>query len=239
MTRETLNKMTVKALRDLARELSLSGHTRMKKAELVEAIAARQASPEPAPAPPAVTAAPEAPSSPPAERKVFPPQLSELGELPQQYGRTQIVLMLQKPGYLYAYWEVREEDLAAARARIGRVDARLVMRAHNLTGGIHTDIEVHCPVGDWFFHTEWGGVRVRVDIGLRAPDGHFIVLAKSNELELPTGGPSDRVDAEWAVQESEFEALYALSGGMDQGDSAQLQRVMREGWGLSSSGWRR
>jgi hypothetical protein len=186
-----------------------------------------------------VEAAEEPPSSPPSERKVYPPQLSELGELPQHYGRTQIVLMLQKPGYLYAYWEVREDDLAAARARIGKVDARLVMRAHNLSGGIHKDIEVHCPVGDWFFHTEWGGARVRVDIGLRAPDGHFIVLASSNELELPTGSPSDRVDAEWAVQESEFEALYALSGGLDQGDSAQLQRVMREGWGLSSSGSRR
>lgn len=242
MKPETLKKMTVKALRDLAREFSVPGFSRMRKAELIEALQARrEISEPPAPAVAATGAAVEAPASapasPPAQRP-SPPRLSELGDLPQQYGKTQITLLLQKPGYLYAYWEVREEDLAAARARIARADARLVMRAHNLSAGHFTDIEVHCPVGDWFFRSEWGGARVRVDIGLRGPDGQFIVLASSNELELPTGRPSDRVDAEWAVQESEFEAMYALSGGLDQGDSAQLQRVIREGWGPSSAGSR-
>jgi len=162
--------------------------------------------------------------------------LSELGDLPQHYDSTRIVLLVQKPGYLYAYWEVREDDLAAARARIGRTDARLVMRAHNLTEGHHTDIEVHCPVGDWFFQSEWTGAEVRVDIGLKGPDGRFIVLASSNVVGVPTGKPSDRVDPEWAIQESEFEAIYALSGGLHQGDSAQLQRLMREGWGPNWSG---
>ena len=38
MKPEALNKMTVKALRDLARELAVTGYSRMKKAELVDAI---------------------------------------------------------------------------------------------------------------------------------------------------------------------------------------------------------
>ena len=91
-----------------------------------------------------------------------------------------------------------------------------------------------------FFPVEWHGHRVRVDLGLRGPDGSFVLLASSNEVTLPLARPSDRTDPEWAVLESEFEAIYALSGGIAQGDSAQLQRVMREGWGPSSSsgGWR-
>jgi|GEM_PF-2389798 hypothetical protein len=242
MKPEVLNKMTVKALRDLARELSVTGFSRMRKPELVEAILARREAPRSTAASkrPAVPAAAEAavPASAPssAPQRPAPPSLTELGDLPTHYDRTRITLMVQKPGYLYAYWEIREDDLAGARARIGRVDARLVMRANNLTEGHFNDIEVHCPVGDWFFPCDWAGHRVRVDFGLRGPDGRFILLASSNEVVLPLARASDRVDPEWAVQESEFEAIYALSGGLDQGDSAQLQRVMREGWGPSSLG---
>jgi hypothetical protein len=247
MKPEALSKLTVKALRDLARELSVPGFSKMKKDDLVEAVLARQSAHAtgPGPAPAMATAVEEAgapsSSSGPAEApRPVGPRLSELGELPQHYGRTRITLMVQKPGYLYAYWEVREHDLAAARARVGRSDARLVMRAQNLTEGYHTDIEVHSPVGDWFFQNEWHGHRVRVDLGLRGPDGTFVLLASSNEVEMPLARPSDRTDPEWAVLESDFEAIYALSGGLAQGDSAQLQRVMREGWGPSSSsgGWR-
>ena len=114
------------------------------------------------------------------------------------------------------------------------------MLFRSLSEGYFADIEVHSPVGDWFFPVEWHGHRVRVDLGLRGPDGSFVLLASSNEVTLPLARPSDRTDPEWAVLENEFEAIYALSGGIAQGDSAQLQRVMREGWGPSSSsgGWR-
>jgi hypothetical protein len=242
MTPQTLNKMTVKALRDLARELSVAGYTRMKKAELVDAIAACQREPAKAPQaamgtmPPPVEATSSAGSAPPQRHA---PRLSDLGDLPARYGRTRATLMVQKPDYLYAYWEILDEDLAAARASMGRVEARLVMRAHNVSAGIHTDIEVHAPVGDWFFKTDWAGNRVKVEIGLKGPDGRFIVLAVSNEVDLPSAKASDRVDPEWAIQEDQFEAIYALSGGFSPGDSAQLQRLMREGWGPSSGDWRR
>jgi len=240
MTPQTLNKMTVKALKDLARELSVPGYSKMRKGELVDAIVARQTQPDREPRaavgemPPPVPAS--APSSPGPQRHA--PRLSDLGDLPPRYGRTRATLMVQKPDYLYAYWEIRDDELASARAGMGRVDARLVMRAHNVSAGIHTDIEVHAPIGDWFFKTDWAGSRVKVEIGLKGPDGRFIVLAVSNEVELPSAKASDRVDPEWAIQEDQFEAIYALSGGFTQGDSAQLQRIMREGWGPSSAGRR-
>jgi len=243
MTPQTLNKMTVKALRDLARELSIKGYSGMRKAELVDAICARQREPDRDTRAATGGMPPRVESSAPSSASTGPPRhaprLSDLGDLPTQYGRTCATLMVQKPEYLYAYWEIREEDLAAARASMGRVDARLVMRAHNVSAGVHTDIEVHAPVGDWFFKTDWSGGRVKVEIGLKGPDGRFIVLAVSNEVELPSARASDRVDPEWAIQEEQFEAIYALSGGFNPGDSAQLQRVMREGWGPSSGDWRR
>jgi hypothetical protein len=241
MTPQTLTKMTVKALRDLARELSVKGYTRMRKDELVDAIAARQREPDREPQVPVGTMPPpvQAPSSAPPAPQRHAPRLSDLGDLPARYGRTRATLMVQKPDYLYAYWEIRDEELASARASMGRVDARLVMRAHNLTAGLQTDIEIHAPVGDWFFKTGWAGSRVKVEIGLKGPDGRFIVLAVSNEVGVPSAKASDRIDPEWAIQEGQFEAIYALSGGFTQGGSAQLQRVMREGWGPSSSDWRR
>jgi hypothetical protein len=144
---------------------------------------------------------------------------------------------MQKPGYLYAYWELRDDHLDDARKELGDRGA-LTLRVNDVQTSDWYDITVHSPVGDWFFRTDWVGRTVRVDLGLLGPDGRFLVLASSNALPIPTGKPSDRVDPEWAVRDAEFERIYALSGGLNQaGGSADIQRVLREGW-LPSSGTR-
>ena len=149
-----------------------------------------------------------------------------------------MVLLLQKPGYLYAYWELRDDHLDNARKELGDWGA-LTLRVKDVLGGAWYDITVHSPVGDWFFRTEWVGRTVLLELGLLGPDGRFLVLATSNRVGIPTGKASDRVDPEWAVRDAEFERIYALSGGLanQAGGSGDIQRMLREGW-LPSSGTR-
>lgn len=239
MNRKSLQKLTVKALRDLGRELSIKGLARLKKAELVEAILAARPEPEPAARAQAEAIAPPAAEfhgSPPPQPSGPAASLSDLGDLGDRYGQTRVVLLVQKPGYLYTYWEVRDEDLGSGWDRLGSRDGRLALRVHDLRENAHFDIEVHCPVGDWFFQTGWMDRHLRVDLGLKGRDGRFIVLASSNVVAMGSGRPSNRVDPEWAIRDKDFEAMYALSGGLTQGgESVSVQRIIREGW-LPSSG---
>ncbi|MFQ5509372.1 MAG: DUF4912 domain-containing protein [Leptospirillia bacterium] len=236
MQRATLEDMTVKALRELARELGVVGMSKRRKAEVIEAILL--ASPDDVVEPPTEVSAPTppeaAPASMPAQSRGGGAQLRSLGDLPGRYGVDRIVLLIQKPGYLYTYWEVTEDSLSQGRLDLGIAGTPLALRVYDLSGDHFFDIEVHCPVGDWYIPTDWEGRQVRVEIGLMGPGGRFYVLASSNELRVPKSTPSTQVDAEWAIRDKDFEALYALSGGFATGASDQIQRAMREGWGPSS-----
>lgn len=243
MDRNALKKLTVKALRELARELGVPGRTRMTKPQLVEAISAHQERaasqpdiPPPAPSPSLqeVQAHGEAPSSG-SSRPRADVTLTDVGQLPERYGHSRVVLLLQKPGFLYTYWELRDDHLDDARAQLGEWGS-LILRVKDQHGPDWYDITVHSPVGDWFFRTDWLGRTVFLDLGLRAADGRFVTLATSNRVEIPTGKASDRVDPEWMVRDEEFARMYALSGGLNPGSgSGDIQRLLREGW-LPSSG---
>lgn len=247
MDRKALQKLTVKALRELAREVGVPGRTRLTKPQLVEAISARQeavvkgTAPEPqagTPAPaPEITAHGDAPGSGSESggRPRADVSLTDVGQLPERYGQSRVVLLLQKPGYLYAYWELRDDQLDGARKDLGEWGT-LTLRVKEVRGSDWYDITVHSPVGDWFFRTDWLGRTVCLELGLRGSAGRFIVLAVSNRVTIPTGKASDRIDPEWSVRDADFERMYALSGGLNPGaGSADIQRLLREGW-LPSSG---
>lgn len=236
MNRKELEQMSVVALRELGRALSIPAVAKKRKAELVTAILAQQPDeaknvvaerPEPGLATQPSNTTPSATSGPATSAA---PRLSDLGELPASYGETRITLLTQKPGHLYTYWEVRDDDLSGGRQRLAAPDAKMILRACEATNGDFFDIEIHCPVGDWFFQIQWSDQAVYVEIGLRAPDGRFLSLATSNEVISPSPGPSSRVDPEWAIRDAEFKTIYRLSGGNEIGSSSgSVQRTRPAG----------
>ena len=242
MERQTLERMTLTALRDLARELAVKNAGAMERDALVEAILLGDGPGQPAPAPAlGVTHMPFAGSATVVQTDAPPPHfgvpISEMGALPRAYGRTRVVVLAQKPGYFYAYWEVREDDLAAARGNLGGVDAALVLRVSEVPGAALKDIAIYDAVGEWFFDAEVSWQSIRVILGLKTADEQWVTLAESAEVRAPAAGPSARTDPEWSIKEGDFETIYALSGGLEQGPgSARLQRVMGEGWVPTSSG---
>ncbi len=262
MEQSVLSKMTVKALRALAHELGVKRANSMKKKRLIAALMAVSGQSKAVSAMDQVSGAPDqsldpspavhpddAPfqgssslfqgSSSSVLKPAMPtaaPRLSELSELPEHYGTTRVVLLVQKPGYLYTYWEITEDDLNQARAKANG-DHVMVLRVREQPGDGFHDIEIHSPVGDWFFSFALNWQQIFVELGLLTADGRFISLARSADATQAVSTPSARTDPKWSVREGEFESIYALSGGLTQrGGSEQIQRILREGWSPSSAG---
>jgi len=236
MQRNTLEQMTVKALRALAHELGVTGADAYGKAALVDALLAAPATHGAAET---MDVAPGAPdgllaASQPVQPVISGVPVTTMGTLPTCYGETRICLMVQKPGHMYTYWEVTDADLNQARSRTDG-NFHMVLRVFEKPGSLFHDIEVFEPVGEWFFTTSLDWQRLQVSIGLRTADGQFVSIASSADVVRPSHRPSTHTDPKWSIQDGEFESIYALSGGTSgRGGSAHIQRVLRGGG--SSSG---
>src|SRR5213592_1222540 len=88
-------------------------------------------------------------------------------ELPDHYGRTELVLMVVDPFLLFAYWEVTPESLGQAQDALGAEmeGARAVLRFHAIT---RSNI-VHTPRAGVSARDEERWMRVRF-MRRRKPD---------------------------------------------------------------------
>jgi uncharacterized protein DUF4912 len=106
---------------------------------------------------------------------------------------TELVLIDVDPRQVHAYWNVQESSLAEAAGLAGP-GASLVLRFHDLTEGGDTprpfDVEVQGSSGQSYVDL-WGDAkRCVAELGLRAPDGRFFLLARSNKAETPRASVS-------------------------------------------------
>ncbi len=181
-----------------------------------------------------------------------PPEEFRLpAELPYHYGDDRIVLLVRDPHWAYSYWEVSRKKLEIERGNLGKAgeDAYLALRVYDVTdirfaGGNdhgHYDIGIYDRVGNWYINTGMPGRSFIVDLGLKTQDGKFITLARSNVVRTPRDSVSDILDEEWMIPDSDFERIFALSGGLSAftGASSADIRLAAGGklpFGISSPG---
>jgi len=138
---------------------------------------------------------------------------------------------------------VPADRLEREQARLGR-DARLCVRLYDVTGisfdGTNAtsifDQEVYERVGSWYFSIDRPSHTFCADIGIRATDGRFVSIARSNVAATPRGDVSDVTDEEWMLLEEEFLKLYGLAGGLAGGrglaagglSSPQMQELLKQ-----------
>ncbi len=180
-----------------------------------------------------------------------PARAPDAPELPQRYGLDRLVLLVRDPYWGYAWWELTQERLHAGRRQLGE-PAPVVVRFYDVSeidwdGSNHHhsfDIEVQDTAGNWFVELGRPGATWIAELGVRAADGRFLALVRSNAVTLPRDGMSSVVDEEWMVLEEEYRKLFALSGGEAIGlGSAEILRWLEErlrrellGGGISSFG---
>lgn len=140
-------------------------------------------------------------------------------DLPFAYGDNRIVLVPKNPQWAYAYWEVSGEKFEEAKKSSGVTDGKLTLRVYDVTlkefnGGnanAYFDIELPGGVREWFV----GGLNPKAnyitDLGLKAGDGRFVTVVRSNAIDTPSNSISDRVDEEWMIIEEYFKKILERS----------------------------
>ena len=122
----SLDEMTLRQLRRVASRYGVSRYSRMRKDQLLAAIqdAQRQESAAPLAAAHSsdrldVQEQVEATKFDTGMTKLYDPALAiadeSLGELPEGYGESRVVLMPRDPQWAYAYWDIPNENKVALR----------------------------------------------------------------------------------------------------------------------------
>ena len=233
-----LEERTVMQLRREALDRGVRGAARMNKETLVELLlplldgqqsATSGAAQEPAP----VAVAPVEPGY------VFP----------ESYGVDRVVLLTRDPDWLYAYWDISGDTWASLIQRgvthPGKGWTR-VLRLYDVTAAgngqeprLLGDLELDEAAREHYFKAPAADRYYLVEFGYRAANGEFLLIARSNLVQVPRKQPSDVVDERWGTL---YEDAFRLSlAGSDPRraalGSADLTRTL-EGFlaeGLSSS----
>lgn len=215
MDRKQLSALTVAQLRDLAAAHGIANTKKLRKVDLVDAIADALAATPPAGAvipprgqAPAPAARPAGSSSvipaPPAPPQKGPdPGLP----IPDRYGRDRLVLMVQDPWHVFAYWEITPESLARLRGTVG--DGPIVLVLHTPNGREQREVDL---AGGNYYLSLAPDADYRAELALRDAKGHLHILAVSNSVRTPPAAPSDRADEAWMAVDETFHELLDRAG---------------------------
>jgi hypothetical protein len=241
--------------------------------KIAEAAAPARPAPIPTPAPvaPLRPAVPRATAPPPAAAPI--PRASAAGvpavpdlrpapapapcDIPWSYGDNRVTALARDPQWAFAYWEVSDEAIAAARGRTSDPAAGLALRVYDSTNRLfnglnahhHWDLGVDRATTSYYFRVGRPGCTIHVDIGVRAADGAFAPIARSGAVGMPRDSVSPDGRADWStVLRSGAGYSYhhrfvpppiSPAGPSDPHDSpgpAEFERVFQH---LAGEGWTR
>ena len=127
--------------------------------------------------------------------------------IPDHYGRTELVLMVMDPLHLFAYWEVTPESLREAQDALGaEMDgAGAVVRFYDIslihfdgTNAHHTfDIDIGLEARGWYVPVWTADKSYCADLGFVARTGRFHAIVRSNVIQTPRAGVSGNRDERW------------------------------------------
>lgn len=179
--------------------------------------------------------------APEPARQNLPPARTEderTNNLPDRYGSNEIVAMVKDPYWAHAYWEItaaKQQEFSEEFGPGAWEESRPVIRVHDVTevedfngsNAPFDDIEIDDFANSWYIHLGRPDHSFYLDLGRRLPGGHFVTLARSNRVSLPSNAPSNIIDPLWPP----LEALWSgqvLAWGSNVGSSPSI-------WGISSA----
>jgi len=111
-------------------------------------------------------------------------------DIPFQYHKDRAVVLTVDPRFVFTYWEIKQESIHEAMARLGH-RAKLTLRFYDVsaTGNPEAspswDIEVFDRLGNWYLRLDYPEQHLCMDVGMKNEFGHFHRIARSNYIKLP------------------------------------------------------
>jgi hypothetical protein len=128
-------------------------------------------------------------------------------DLPEAYGVTRLVLLARDPYWIHAYWEIAPDSLVPVQFQTGNDFPRsaYVLRIYDVTQidfkGANAkrwfDIEVGPEARSWYVNIWSDNASYCADLGLRTPEGRFILIARSNTVATPRKEAGSSQDTRW------------------------------------------
>jgi hypothetical protein len=166
----------------------------------------------------------DAPAAPTAPAATGPGQRYALGptpptpaaapkaELPDAYGTGQLFLTARDPHWLYAYWDLTQQQLRKYNAL--SVDRHLVLRVYRdaLAGEPLSQIHVHPESRNWFVPVPAAAAKYLADLGYFDAKRHWVSVAVSKATLTPPENLSEDVSVRFATipPEIPFAQLLAM-----------------------------
>ena len=203
--RPPLEEMTLRQLRKVASECSISRYSRMRKDQLLASIQEVQRT--------KISLSPSRTLEAQEEVEAAKFELGQedrtggtlasvdegLGDLPGGYGESRVVLMPRDPQWAYTYWDIPNQHKEDLRRQGGQ---QLALRLYDVTDmsleyqSPHSIQEYPCDelAREWYLPMPVSDRDYVVDIGYRCADGRFLVLARSAPVRVPPVYPSDWIE---------------------------------------------
>jgi len=131
----------------------------------------------------------------------------DAGELPWAYGDNRITAMVRDPDSAYLYWEITDEGIAAARARLGNAGSHgwCNIRVYDTTGrdfdgtnaNDYFDIRVDRADREYYLMIRRPTSSMHAEIGIKTHEGFFQPIARSGRADFPRNAPSPNSLLEW------------------------------------------
>lgn len=210
--RPPLTEMTLRQLRRVASAYGVSRYSRMRKEQLLAAIQDIERTRFSTPIPSRTLEAQEAVEAtkfdvgqddlqqePVAGGIALATVDLDLGDLPEGYGESRIVLMPRDPQWAYTYWDIPNEHKEELRRQGGQ---QLALRIYDVTDidlgyqSPHNVQEYPCDelAREWYLPVPVSDRDYTIEIGYRCADGRWLVLARSAPVRVPPVYPSDWIE---------------------------------------------
>lgn len=174
------------------------------------------------------------------------PQPLEPRDLPESYGQTRIVLLPVDPYLVHAYWEITPSRLEEVRDSLSDVhqEARGTLRFYETPGMVsgaangrgRFDVDIDLQARNWYIHLWSPEKSYCVELGLRAEDGGFVALARSNVVQTPPAWPAVSAEDRYMLVETEQRGTVDIPSPLDSIAAQATTGALPETRGLDLAG---
>ncbi|MEK7411878.1 MAG: DUF4912 domain-containing protein [Planctomycetota bacterium] len=228
MSIDKFSQLPLKDLRALAAGRGIPGSARLDKSGLIKALTQDLAtSTRREPPPPAAHSGTSSSAAPSV--RTWQPAPAEHGlPIPDSYGRDRLVLMVQDPSHVFAYWEVTSTTLDRVRSAANHTGSPVLV-----IGSEQREVDLR---GGNYYLTVTPGMDYTAELSWRDITGHLHLIARSNTIRTPAAGPSARTDEAWMDVNERFIDLMNLAGLPGSAESSSARFRNRRQLNLSPVG---